>query len=383
MSYTIVEEFPDEIIHEKNGPFISLYQPTHRYSPDNIQDPIRFKNLITSIENSLQEKFPKSNIDALMKPLIALEEDQVGFWNNTKDGLAILANENKCIVYKLQLPVKERAVVGDKLYIKPLIRYFQSADRYLLLALDKKQFSIYEGNRYGVEKIEFDSDIPVTIEEVLGKDYTEAYLSVGTYGGVGKTPMFHGHGGKKEEVNKDTKKYFRYVDKFVIENYSNKMKLPVILAGLDEHHGLFKTISNNHYLLDKGIKKDYKSLSKEEMTKEAWNVTEPFYRKKIDDLIDKYNVNKSKGLGSDNLNEVSQAIFANRVDTLILEADRTILGSLDNESGKFKAKKSEESSLDNIVSDLAILTYRSKGKIVVLPQDRIPSKTGLAAIFRY
>ena len=83
-----------------------------------------------------------------MKPFNTLLEDRT-FWNNTTDGLAILANEDKCIIYKLQLPVKELSAVGERFHIKPLLRYFQSADRYHLLGLDRQQFVLYEGNRYG------------------------------------------------------------------------------------------------------------------------------------------------------------------------------------------------------------------------------------------
>ena len=60
MLYEIINEFPHEIIYETEGPFISLYQPTHRYRPENKQDVIRFKNLIQEIENSLKQKYPKN-----------------------------------------------------------------------------------------------------------------------------------------------------------------------------------------------------------------------------------------------------------------------------------------------------------------------------------
>jgi hypothetical protein len=54
MSYAIAHLFPDEMIFEKGGPFVSLYQPTHRHFPENKQDTIVFKNLVRQIENSLK-----------------------------------------------------------------------------------------------------------------------------------------------------------------------------------------------------------------------------------------------------------------------------------------------------------------------------------------
>ena len=62
MLYEIVNDFPHEIIYEKEGPCISLYQPTHRHRPENKQDPIRFKNLLVEIENSLKQKYSKEEI---------------------------------------------------------------------------------------------------------------------------------------------------------------------------------------------------------------------------------------------------------------------------------------------------------------------------------
>ncbi len=102
-----------------------------------------------------------------MKPFYVLAEDRI-FWNHTLDGLAILAADNKCVVYNLQRPVKELVVVSDSFHIKPLIRIFQSADRYHLLGLNRNEFTLYEGNRYGFEEVEMDPNIPRTIKEVVG-----------------------------------------------------------------------------------------------------------------------------------------------------------------------------------------------------------------------
>jgi hypothetical protein len=45
-----------ELIKAHEPPCISLYQPTHRTSPDNQQDPIRYKNLVREAERSLRER---------------------------------------------------------------------------------------------------------------------------------------------------------------------------------------------------------------------------------------------------------------------------------------------------------------------------------------
>lgn len=379
--YKIVNDFPHEIMNEE-GLCISLYQPTHRHRPENKQDLIRYENLVQKIENSLNKRYKDQDIKEIMKPFKEIGQDRI-FWNNTADGLAILSNGKECIVYKLQRQVEELALVSDRFHIKPLIRYFQSSDRYHLLGLDMKYFTLYEGNRYGFEEVDLDPDIPRSLEEVLGEDQTEPYLNPGAYGGAGATPMFHGHGGRKDEIDIDTQRYFRYVDKFVLDNYSNPMKIPLILVALDEHHGLFNNISHNSFLLSDGVKQDYKSLDLDQLKKSAWEIIEPFYLEKTKKLVDNYKVQRSKFLGSDDVSEVSRAVVENRVDTVLLEADKFIQGRINKETGELIREDTSGSDYDNVLDEIAKMVLENKGEVLVLPKERMPSTSGLAAIYRF
>jgi hypothetical protein len=73
--------------------------------------------------------------------------DRHEFWNCTLDGLAVLRDRNLFRVYKLQRPVAELAVVADSFHTKPLLRILQSADRYQVLAVNRHEIKLYEGNR--------------------------------------------------------------------------------------------------------------------------------------------------------------------------------------------------------------------------------------------
>ena len=146
---------------------------------------------------------------------------------------------------------------------------------------------------------------------------------------------------------------------------------------------MFRQLTSNNYLLDEGIVKDYKALSKEEINQSAWALIEPFYLEKTKTLVDRYNVNRAKFLASDDLSDVSRAVFENRVDVIMLEADRVIPGMIDKETGQLLTSNLEDLEIDNVVNDLATMTYKNKGEIVILPKERMPSTTGVAAIYRY
>ena len=67
------------------------------------------------------------------------------FWNHTLDGLAVLGAPSLFRVYRLQRLVPELVVVADSFHLKPLIRIIQSADRYQVLGLNRREIKLYRG----------------------------------------------------------------------------------------------------------------------------------------------------------------------------------------------------------------------------------------------
>ena len=374
MSYELINDFPNEIINLEKGPFISIYQPTNRKKPDSLQDATRLKNLIKEVEKTLKEEYKDANSEAILKPIKEIAEDNL-FWNQSKEGLAILANEDKCIVYRLPQTVDELAVVADSFHIKPLIRVYQSADRYNILTLNRTSFKLYEGDRYGFEEIKIDESIPTTLEDVLGTDLTDSDLSSGGQN-------LHGLESKPEEVEKDTKKYFRYVDKFVNENYSNVTKLQLVLVTLSEHQGTFRGISNNSHLLKEAINIDPESLNKDQLKKHVWETLEPLYIEKTKQLVDRFENSRAQFKGSDDVAEVARASTEGKIGTLLIEAGRIIKGEI-LEDGKVKLDPDSDNTNEDILDDISEAVFRDGGEVIVLPKERMPSTTGAAAIFRY
>ncbi|MGL6094289.1 MAG: hypothetical protein ACRC7O_00625, partial [Fimbriiglobus sp.] len=60
-------------------PCVSVYLPTHRRHPENQQDPIRFKNLVTAVEESLRQKYPTREVRAVLEKFHQLGND-AAFW---------------------------------------------------------------------------------------------------------------------------------------------------------------------------------------------------------------------------------------------------------------------------------------------------------------
>lgn len=381
----LTNELIRELLSIDKVPCLSLYMPTHRSHPERLQDVIRFKNLIRQMEESLLKKYSTSEVQKHMEPFEALINTDM--WNHTLDGLAVFSSNGLMKVVALQESVDEVAIVADSFHTKPLRQYLQSVDRYYLLGLSLDQVRLFEGNRYSLDEVELTADSPKTITEALGDELTEKHSIVFTAsGGAGgdSLSIHHGSGGKKDEVGKDAERYFRMVANFIYENYSKPTGWPLLLAALPEHHSLFQKVNENPFLLPEGITLNPASVSPDKLRNMAWEIMEPEYIRKLDSLVDKFEQARAHGKGSDDIKEVAVAAVEGRVDTLIIEADRMIAIRITNlVTGNTQKKDLDDPKVDDLLDDMGELVTKLGGQVMVLPAEKMPSETGLAAIFRY
>ena len=379
----LANDYPGMILGAHSGPCLSLYQPTHRDFPDRQQDPIRFRNLVKSLGESLRHRYPNREIEPLLAPFHALAED-AEFWNHTLDGLAVLGAPDLFRVYRLQRPVAELAIAADSFHTKPLMRIVQSADRYQILGLNRHEARLFEGNRDGVDEIQLAPGVPRTLDEVGSYD-NERNRATRTHGRIEPGVMGR-HGAsdvKGDAIDADTERFFRAVDHAVLEHHSRPTGLPLLLAALPEHHHLFRKVTSNPHLIDAAIDVDPAVLSLEQLRERAWSLVQPFYLARFAGLVESFGHAQSKQLGSDDLSDVAKAAVQGRVATLLLEADRSIPGRMDTETGAVSAAALDDPQVDDALDDLGEQVLRSGGEVVIVPAERMPTKSGLAAIYRF
>lgn len=373
-----------EFLDHQESPCISLYQPTHRTPPDKSQDVIRFKNLVREAERSLREKYRGREIRALLEPFQTLADD-TDFWAHTFDGLAVLASEGRFDIFRLQRPVKELLVVADGFHLKPLWRIMQSADRYQALGLNQHEVRLFEGNRDAFDEIDVD-DMPATITAALGDQLTDSQRRI-VYSAqpavaAGKA-VFQGQGGRADEMEKDRERFFRVIDREVLTRFSRPSGLPLILVALPELQTEFRRLSQNPFLLAESVGKHFHALDTEQLRAEIWRALEPKYLARLAQLVENYQTAASRHLGTSDLSDAAQAVAAARIGTLLIEADREIPGRLDAVTGRIAQDRLADPEVDDMLDDLAEAVLRTGGEVVVVPAERMPTTSGLAATFRH
>lgn len=381
----LTKELIQELLAANQAPCLSLYMPTHQKHPENLQDIIVFKNLVRQMEESLTQKYSAGEVQKHLEPVKALLNNE-DIWNHTLNGLAVFSAEGMFEVVRLHKSVEELAIVADSFHTKPLRQYLQSLEHFHVLCLTLHDIRLFEGNRHSLMEVELAVDTPKTITDALGDELTDKHTTVDSYGGIGgeSSAMHHGHGGKKEETEKDAERYFRIVANTIYKQYSKPSGWPLILAALPEHHNLFQKVSKNPLLLPNGITINPSSVSPDQLANMAWEIMEPEYNLKLDSLIARFEQARANGKGSDDYKEVAVAAVGGRVDTLLVEADRIIAVRVTNlETGNTQKKDLSNPKVDDLLDDMGELVIKMGGQVMVLPTDKMPSETGLAAIFRY
>ncbi|CDZ94166.1 MULTISPECIES: hypothetical protein [Pseudomonadaceae] len=378
----------NQLLSQREAPCLSLYQPTHRSFPERQQDPIRFRHLVRQLEESLKQQGWAEHAEALLRPFQELLNN-AEFWNHNLDGLAVFGCAGYFQFFRLQRRVPEFAVANDRMHVKPLVRIAQSADRYQILCLSRDSVRLLGGNRDALDEITLHENVPRTLAEALGSELTEKSQS-GFAQGFSRAsergdPMQNeaGGAGKQAEIERDRDRFFREVDRTILEYHSRPSGLPLILAALPEHQSHFRRISHNECLLPEGIEVGQGALTLNELREDSWLVMQPRYLKRLEGLLNQFGTSHGKGLASDQLEDIGQAATEGRVATLLVEAERQIPGYVDKAEGKATPAADDAATTPDLLDELTIWTLEQGGEVIVVPTERMPTQSGAAAIYRY
>src|SRR5262245_30436644 len=214
-------------LHELQGvqtyPCLTITLPTHRTSPDNRQDPIRVKNLVTEGTNRLLGEFSKREVAPLLERLSTLV-DAIDY-QYTLDGLILVVNRDMAREYVLPFTLNERVVVDDTFFTRDLVHALNRARRYWVLSLSEQQTRLFAATREDLEEI------------------TTGGFPMRHSGPGGDTALPGGVGVNTSAYRDDRhRQFFRDVDK-AFGTFMADDPMPLALAGVDRYLAFYREVS--------------------------------------------------------------------------------------------------------------------------------------------
>ena len=338
----------------KQGPYVSLYMSWPEHTPvEKLR--IRFKNMLKHVKTVMAETYSGTDFAPYAAELEPYEQDPM-FWQDSEaNGIGMLTNGAQTYVTPMYEAVDEVAMVTEVPQILPLMLDEATATDFDILALDA----------------------PQTLKGTLGTEIRGGELNSVSQGGGHVT--YHGHNEKSAEKASDQRRFYEAVDQYLLTNYSNPKKMPLVLMGLAENVAVFREISKNHHLLPKlAVVKSPATLDFVELD----DLLEPV-RATLRDRRRQHFANvieNARGNGSytDELATIVSAALRGQIAILFVQAGARIHARLEGDQIERDSKAAQHANLLNTLADIVL---GHGGQVELLPEAHLSAKVG--ATMRY
>lgn len=382
-----------ELLEAPGGRAVSMYVRTRRTSSEAETNRLRFRAAVDEARDRISSDGAEADPDGVLDPAVDLlnEED---FWRYQSDGFAAFAAPGFFRTYRLATELPNLVVVGPSFHTRPMMEYLQAPDRYWVLGLSQKSVRLWEGTKSGLTPVDL-TNLPRDLLDALEYEFerdnqflhrrkpTAKRRSGGRGSGGGWTPVFHGHGVGVNDSEPELKQFFRKVDAALHEYLSDEIG-PVILAAVKEYHSIYRSVSGLERLSEEGVEGNVLDWSEERVHEAAWPIARRTVLDKIDQALRLWENAFKSGKGERDLASVAHLAVQGRIRLLLSEAGRRFWGHLDETSGDVELLREggddpgpEAVDLANAVAEVVI---RHGGRTLVLPGDRMPTDTGVAAV---
>ncbi|MFW5886977.1 MAG: hypothetical protein ACOCUL_04395 [Bacteroidota bacterium] len=368
---------------------ISIFLPTFRAGQevDSHKGELRLKNLMKELNNKLEEKGLKiREIEQIMKPLQELLED-VHFWRNQSDGLAIFLNDGNMETYTTPIHFDEFIYVSDHYYLKPLVSLFSDNGKFYLLALSLKEVRFFEGSRHAITEIDVGDIVPGQLEDVVGYDYEDKTVQFRT--GHGGSPAqkdagaaFHGHGDGKDDEIYETVRFFRAVNEGIMKLLHDQ-KDPLVLACIEKYKSMYKKANTYKYLHSDFVDRNPDEDDPVFLHELAWEIVKEDFKKERKEKTAQFLDLSAGGKTSGDLKDIIPAAVDGRIDTLFIQPGKEEYGIYNHETHEVLIGDKHES--DAGLFNMAVVhTLKNGGQVFKCDPEEMPLKdTEINALLRF
>ena len=360
----------------KQGPYVSLYMSWPEHTPvEKLR--IRFKNMLKHVKTVMAETYSDTDFAPYAAELEPYEQDPM-FWQDSEaNGIGMLTNGAQTYVTPMYEAVDEVAMVTEVPQILPLMLDEATATDFDILALNADSIQLYHNHGHQVRSVSLPDDAPQTLKGTLGTEIRGGELNSVSQGGGHVT--YHGHNEKSAEKASDQRRFYQAVDQYLLTNYSNPKKMPLVLMGLAENVAVFREISKNHHLLPKlAVVKSPATLDFVELD----DLLEPV-RATLRDRRRQHFANvieNARGNGSytDELATIVSAALRGQIAILFVQAGARIHARLEGDQVERDSKAAQHANLLNTLADIVL---GHGGQVELLPEAHLSAKVG--ATMRY
>jgi hypothetical protein len=375
------------LIQNGGGAHVSIFMPTHHKGGLDQQDPIRFRNLLRTAEEKLVAKGVRpTEARSMLKPAEALLTDNL-FWRQQSDGLAFFLAPNQYFYYRLPIELKEFVSVGERYSVSPVISLLSNCGLFYVLILSQDENRLLQCTSAGSVRINL-SDIPKDMTSALHYEIPDSNRQFHTVSQISGSNFSGGisvqsEAGSRANYEKNNiLQYFEQINMGVMK-YLKEETAPMVMAGVDYLHPIYKTANTYRSLLAEGIKGNPNGVSDDTLREQAWTIVRPYFAKAQRDAIADFHKSAGTGLTATGLINVVTAAYQGRVRFLFIADGVQQWGSFNAETNAVTVHPNPEPADEDLLDFAAYKTLKHSGTVFVTKPEEVPGTAPISAILRF
>jgi hypothetical protein len=333
---------------------VSIYLPTHRVTQETTKDRLVLRGLAEqAIERLRDAGADKQDIADIEQHLLYLVDEDDEFWVDQADSLAIFASPNRFETHRLPNYLTASVQVSDRFHITPLLRSVTFPHAAWILAISQGSARLLEIGPSGPPQ---EAHVPG-----MPKDAWES------------------SGNKVHRAREAA--FARKVDT-ALRAVLGGSGLPLILAAAQPMAALFRSVSTYPHLVAEREHGSPDTTSDADLAAAARAILDDVYADELTALAEQFDERRSQGRIAVDLSDIARLATLGAVDTVLVDIDRTVPGSID-EAGAVTFAEDEAGDSPGVVDEIVRRVLIAGGRVLAVRADDIPDGGPAAAILRY
>jgi Bacterial archaeo-eukaryotic release factor family 11 len=358
----------DRLLVSRDPASVSIYLPTDPASANHGP-----RTGLRGIgENALQQlraaSAESAQVAAIEEELADLIDDDA-FWRQQARTLAVLLTPDLVLTFRLPNRLLSILEVSDRFYLKPLLRAVTFPQVAFVLALAQNSVRVIEvsaDDEPGEVRL---PDLPSDAASAAGRS---------SLSDRAPTRRIQGAEGQKVRL----RRYARQIDQ-ALRPFLNGLDVPLILASAQPLDSIFRSVNSYPHLAAHSISGNPETTADAELAASAREVLDDLYAAQLRRTHELFERRSAQGRALRDIGDVARAATWGAVDTVLVDIDRVVPGSVDEQSGAVSFAPDQAADRYGVIDEIARRAWLAGGTVLAVRRDDVPGGGAVAAILRY
>ncbi|MDP1702044.1 MAG: hypothetical protein Q8L53_13925 [Aestuariivirga sp.] len=348
---------------------VSIYLPTTPLTQHVVASHTALGNLSRQAFGQLEKAgYDKRRLTLMQAHMDDLLDDNE-FWRLQANSLAVLLTPDDIRTFRLANRLQESVEVSDRFHLKPLLRAVAYRHTAFVLSISENAVRLIEVSANHEPLSIAVPGLPRNAADAVNKS------TLNSRGPVGR---IQGDEGQKVRLSQ----YVRIVDSRLRPLLAG-LDVPLILAASEPLASIYRSGNSFPGLLAEGILHTDDRTSDQDLAAAARLVLDGHYAQELEGIRQVFDERSKSGRAYMDTGDVARAATFGAIETLLVDIDVAMPGSIDELSGVVTHSKTANSLHYDIIDEIAGRAISSGAKVLAVRSKDIPGGGPAAAILRY